>query len=79
MACVEIDIANSTLHELLQRAAGGEDVVITANGIPTAKLVAIAPPNHGKRKLGQLAGRYKLPDNFDDPLPDDILAAFEGR
>jgi len=32
-----------------------------------------------RRRLGRLAGKLHLPDNFDDPLPDDVIALFEGR
>jgi antitoxin (DNA-binding transcriptional repressor) of toxin-antitoxin stability system len=32
-----------------------------------------------RRKLGTLAGQFQVPDDFDDPLPDEILDAFEGR
>jgi antitoxin (DNA-binding transcriptional repressor) of toxin-antitoxin stability system len=32
-----------------------------------------------RRKLGTLAGQLRVPDDFDDPLPDEILDAFEGR
>jgi hypothetical protein len=32
-----------------------------------------------KRKLGILEGRLTIPESFDDPLPDDIIASFEGR
>jgi hypothetical protein len=33
----------------------------------------------GKRTLGSLEGRLKVPPDFDAPLPDEVLAAFEGR
>jgi hypothetical protein len=32
-----------------------------------------------KRQLGRLDGKLHIPDDFDDPLPDDIIALFEGR
>jgi hypothetical protein len=31
------------------------------------------------RRLGTLAGKLHVPDDFDDPLPDEIIAEFEGR
>jgi hypothetical protein len=30
------------------------------------------------RRLGTLAGKLHIPDDFDDPLPDEIIALFEG-
>ena len=44
-----------------------------------AKLVAIGGGPVRKRKLGGLEGRFTVPDDFDDPLPDEILALFYGR
>jgi hypothetical protein len=32
-----------------------------------------------KRRLGLLDGKFKIPDNFNKPLPDEVIAAFEGR
>jgi antitoxin (DNA-binding transcriptional repressor) of toxin-antitoxin stability system len=53
--------------------------VIARHGRPIARLVSYKPRVAKRRKLGLLAGKLKVPDNFDDPLPDDVLDAFEGR
>jgi predicted RNase H-like HicB family nuclease len=29
--------------------------------------------------LSHIAGQFRVPDDFDDPLPDDVVDAFEGR
>jgi len=68
--------AKTTLSKLLCRVAAGEEVVITKGGEPVAKLVAVEPPP--KRVLGRDAGLYTVPDDFDAPLPDEVLADFEG-
>ena len=34
--------------------------------------------HRGPRQLGSLAGEIRVPDDFDDPLPEELLAAFEG-
>lgn len=60
-------------------AAAGEEVVITRNGKPVARLVPLAAPAGQKRVLGCLAGQMTVPESFDAPLPDDVLDAFEGR
>jgi prevent-host-death family protein len=71
--------ARTKLSELVDRAAAGEEIVIARHGRPVARLVAYKPRTRKRRKLGLLAGKLQVPDNFDDPLPDDVLDAFEGR
>ncbi len=70
--------AKTQLSKLVDRAAAGEEIVIARHGRPVAKLVAYKPPRSKRRKLGLLAGKLQVPDDFDDPLPDDVLDAFEG-
>ena len=41
--------------------------------------LASTDPQKAPRQLGRLAGQIHVPDDFDDPLPDDIIALFEGR
>lgn len=76
---VDIYEAKTRLTELVKQASRGETVVIAKSGTPMAKLV---PLSHGpKRKIefGLMKGEIEIADDFDAPLPDDILAAFEGR
>jgi prevent-host-death family protein len=78
MDIVNIHAAKTHFSRLIEAAERGEETVIARAGRPVAKLVPIAPAP-GKRPLGLLAGKLIIADNFDDPLPDDILDAFEGR
>jgi prevent-host-death family protein len=71
--------AKTKLSELIDRAAAGEEIVISRHGRPVARLVAYKPRTVKRRKLGLLAGKWDIPENFDEPLPDDVLDAFEGR
>ena len=75
---VNVHEAKTHLSRLLARVAAGEEIVIARAGKPVARLV----PFHklkGKRPLGIDKGRYVVPDDFDAPLPDDLLTAFEGE
>jgi prevent-host-death family protein len=72
---IDVDAAKTNLSQLLDRAAAGEEIVITRNGRPVAKLVSMAP----SRKLGTLKGRIRIGKALDAPLPDDVLDAFEGK
>ena len=68
--------AKTQLSKLLERAAQGEEVVIARAGVPVARLVP-APPHTGERPLGTEKGRVFISDDFDAPLPDDVLDDFE--
>lgn len=70
--------AKSTLSQLVQRAAAGETVLIGPNGRAIAKLTALNAPAAPKRRLGFMKGQLVVPDDFDAPLPDEVLADFEG-
>jgi prevent-host-death family protein len=78
MLTVNIHAAKTQLSRLLDAAASGEDVVIARAGKPVARLVPVEPVP-AKRRLGTLTGKLPVSDHFDDPLPEDVLADFEGR
>jgi prevent-host-death family protein len=78
MQTVNIHEAKTHLSRLVEDAAAGEEIIIAKAGKPMAKLVPIEAKK-GLRKLGLLEGMGTVPDDFDDPLPDEVLAAFEGR
>jgi prevent-host-death family protein len=73
---VNIHDAKTHLSRLVEEAAAGEDIVIAKAGRPVARLTA-ARPVRRRRKLGWLAGRFAVPDDFDAPLPGDVLDEFE--
>ncbi len=77
MTEVNVHEAKTHLSRLLARVALGEEVVIAKAGRPIARLVPVAPPP-GNRVLGRDRGKVVIADDFDAPLPKEILAAFEG-
>lgn len=74
---VNIHEAKTHLSRLLQRVAAGEEVTIARAGVPVARLVAVAPKKT-VRPLGFARGKVWVADDFDAPLPDDLLKAFYG-
>lgn len=78
MTVVNVHEAKTQLSRLLEAVEAGEEVIIARAGKPVARLIALAasPP---RRQLGLLAGRFTVPEDFDAPLPDELLALFEGR
>jgi prevent-host-death family protein len=75
MAEVNVHEAKTHLSRLLLRVAGGEEIVIARAGRPVAKLVPIEPQS--PRLIGQDDGLFEVPDDFDAPLPDEVLALFQ--
>jgi prevent-host-death family protein len=71
--------ARSALSRLVDRAAEGEEIIIAKAGKPLAKLVPVTAPSRPRRIPGGWEGRARIAADFDDPLPEDLLAAFEGR
>jgi prevent-host-death family protein len=78
MVEVNVHEAKTHLSRLLLRVAAGEEVLISKAGQPVARLVPVAAPKT-PRPLGLDAGRFHVPDDFNAPLPDEVLTAFEGR
>jgi prevent-host-death family protein len=66
--------AKTHLSRLLQRVEAGEEVQIARRGTVVARLVPARPA--GERTFGVDAGRLVVPDDFDTPLPEDVLADF---
>lgn len=75
MTTVGIHQAKTHLSELLRRVAMGEEIVILRGQVPVARLVP-AEPLAARRKLGMDRGLYEVPDDFDEPLPPEVVAAF---
>jgi len=70
--------AKTSLSSLVDRAAAGEEIVIAKAGVPKARLVPLSRPTR-PRKPGGWKGKIRIADDFDEPLPADLQAAFEGR
>ena len=70
--------AKSSLSRLVDRAAGGEEIIIAKSGKPVARLGPFrqkAAPRHP----GGWEGRAYVSEDFDEPLPPEIVSAFEGQ
>jgi len=72
---VNVHEAKTHLSRLLERVARGEEVVIARAGTPVARLVPVAADE--PRQLGLDRGRVTIAEDFDAPLPPDVLADFE--
>jgi prevent-host-death family protein len=75
VAHVNVHEAKTHFSRLLARVAAGEEIVIAKGDQPVARLVPYTP--HPRRQFGLDRGRFTVPDDFDDPLPPDVLEVFE--
>ena len=73
---VNMHEAKTTLSQLVAEVESGAEVVLARGGKPVARLVPIRPAK--RRILGQWKGQVRMSRDFDAPLPDALLAAFEG-
>lgn len=75
---VNIHEARTHFSKLIERVRLGEEIVIAKAGEPVARLVP-EKPRRKPRKPGSGKGQIWMSEDFDDPLPDDLLDLFEGK
>jgi prevent-host-death family protein len=78
MKTVNVHQAKTQLSRLLEEVAAGQEIIIAKAGKPVARLVSLRTASK-KRQLGILEGKLTVRPDFDAPLPDAILDAFEER
>lgn len=74
---VSVSEAEAKISELFQQIRKGEEVIILENGYELARVI---PSNQPKmpRIAGIDEGKIIFAPDFEDPLPENILRAFEG-
>lgn len=78
MRSINIHEAKTHLSQIAEEVAAGEEIIVAKAGKPKMKLVPIQPQKK-KITFGLLKGKIQISEDFDAPLPEDILEAFEGR
>lgn len=68
MTRVGVGEAKTHLSRLLREVAGGGEITITRDGVAVARLVPV--PRATQRLFGLDEGRFTVPDDFDEPLPE---------
>ena len=74
MATVNLDVASTTLTQLLPRVEAGEEILLERNGRPVAKLIPYQPSLAGRR-FGAMRGVLSVGPEFFEPLPEIDLWA----
>ena len=75
---INIHQAKTQFSRLVERVAGGEEIIIAKSGKPVARLVPYAL-KRAVRRPGAMRGKIRIKKNFDEPLPREILDSFEGK
>lgn len=79
MLTVNIDEIQKNLISYFHQVAAGESIIIIESGKPIAEIKPVSPTSPQIRPYGLCAGEFTVPDDFNDPLPDEILNSFEGK
>jgi prevent-host-death family protein len=78
MVKVNVQEAKTNLSKYLDRVERGETVVLCRRNVPIAELRPVVRAPGRRRKLGQAPGSCRMAEDFDR-LPEELLAAFEGK
>ncbi len=78
MMRVSVEEIQQDVSAFLQRVEAGETLLIVRTGKPIAEIQPVAVPPEALRPFGLCAGEFTVPEDFDAPLPADIINAFEG-
>ncbi len=84
MTTITVDEMQYDLAGYLTRVQAGETLLVTQAGRPVAKINPVKSDESEDlpltlRPIGLADGQFIVPDDFDDPLPDEIQRLFEGQ
>ena len=78
MQTINIQQARTQFSRLIDAAAAGHEIVIAKAGKPAARLISLGREK-ATRRFGGMKGKVRIADDFDAPLPKEIIAAFHGQ
>lgn len=78
MIQVSVDEIKRDISAYLQRVEAGETVIIVEADKPIAEIKSVLPKVKALRPFGLCAGEFVVPDDFDAPLPEEVIREFEG-
>lgn len=79
MIQLNIHEAKTNLSKYLKDLTEDEPILLCKRNVPVAKIVGLKSKSTKKRAIGLAKGDFVVPDDFFDPLPEEMLAAFEGH
>lgn len=78
MTIITIDDIQRDLIGYLQQVKAGETLVVLEENEPVVEIKPVAPNGARLRPYALCAGEFRVPEDFDAPLPDEIIEQFEG-
>ena len=79
MVRIAVDDLLRNAEKLLQEVEHGETLIVTRQDRPFAEIKPVAGETNALRPAGLSYGKFKVPDDFDAPLPDAVIREFEGQ
>jgi antitoxin (DNA-binding transcriptional repressor) of toxin-antitoxin stability system len=79
MIRLNIHEAKTHLSRYVKRLAQGERILLCLRNVPIAEIVPLSPRQTEPRPIGLAQGSFTVPGSFFEPLPEEVLNAFEGR
>ena len=76
---INIHDMKTNLSKHLDDLAPGERLLICRRNVAIAEVRRLPVPGQSSRQLGLARGKFAVPASFFEPLPDDVIADFEGR
>lgn len=73
---VTVEQLQSEANSLVDRVEAGESIVVTRSGRPVAEIRPLHLASQGQRPAGLCVGEFVVPNDFDDPLPNDVVNVF---
>ena len=79
MIKLNIHEAKTHLSRYLDRVAKGETIILCKRNVPIAEIRPIPPERKSKRRIGLAKGQFRVSQKFFEPLPDELIALFNGE
>jgi antitoxin (DNA-binding transcriptional repressor) of toxin-antitoxin stability system len=78
MSTISVQDLERDLPAFLRRVQAGESFLVMRGEQPLAEVRPVPAPPVAPRPFGLCAGQFRVPADFDQPLPEDVVKEFEG-
>ena len=79
MIKLNVHEAKTHLSRYLAKLARGESILLCKRNVPIAEIRPIPTRRKTKRPIGLVKDKFKVPPEFFEPLPEDVLDSFHGH